>query len=346
MIRRALSRTGHAVLLVLLTIGIAAAMLHIAGFDVGRVGDAAWRGAFGSFSAVVSATLKRATPLMLLGIAVAVAFRAGVLNIGADGQFLAGATSSVATGLLLAGSPSFLVLGASLCAGVAAGAVWAALAAWLRARFAVAEVVSTLLLNFVAANFVGYLVRGLMQEPTHAYPQSAILPVAARLPQLVPGERLHAGFAIAVLACVVAAWAFDRTAAGFRAKVVGLNPRAAESAGGVSAIRVQARALIVSGGLAGLAGFCETSGVTYALYEGLSPGYGYTAIAVALLGGLRPSGVAAAAIFFGALGAGADAVQRDAGVPAEMASVVAALVILGLLVAPRVRSGTQPAGAK
>ncbi len=344
MMRRALSPAATSILLVLVTIGLAAALVHVAGFDVGRAGHAAWQGAFGSHSAIISATLKRAIPLMLLGVAVAIAFRAGVLNIGADGQFMAGATASVATGLSLTGAPPLVVLGSSLCAGVAGGAAWAALAAWLRARFGVAEVISTLLLNFVATNLVGYLVRGAMQEPTHAYPQSAVLTAAARLPQLIPGERLHAGFVIAVLVCVAASSVFERTVFGFRAKAVGLNPKAVESVGGVSAIQVQVSALIVSGGVAGLAGFCETSGVTYALYEDLSPGYGYTAIAVALLGGLRPIGVAVAAIFFGALGAGADAVQRDAGVPAELASVVAALVILGLLVVPHVQGRTRPRG--
>lgn len=332
--RVALQRTGVSILLVMVAVGVAAAVLHLAGFDVVRAGDAAWQGAFGSSSAVFSATLKRATPLALLGIAVAVAFRAGVLNIGADGQFLAGATASVAATLFLAGFSRPVVLCGGLLAGIAGGASWAALAAWLRTRFAVPEVVSTLLLNFVAANLVGYLVRGPLQEPTHSYPQSAVLPAAGRLPPLVAGERLHLGFVFAVVACVAAAWIFDRTAAGFRVKAVGLNARAAESAGGVSASRVRTFALIISGGIAGVAGFGEANGVTYALYEGLSPGYGYTAIAVALLGGLRPAGVAAAAVFFGALGAGADAVQRDAGVPAEMASVVAALVILGLLMLP------------
>lgn len=334
MTRISLPRAGASILLVVGAVGVAAAILQMAGFDVAQAGEAAWRGAFGSSSAIVSATLKRATPLALLGIAVAVAFRSGVLNIGAEGQLLAGATASVATSLFLASSPAPVVLMGSLCAGVAAGASWAAVAAWLRARFEVPEVVSTLLLNFVAANFVGYLVRGPLQEPTRVYPQSAVLPTAARLPHLIPGERLHLGFVIAVATCIVAAWMFDRTAAGFRARVVGLNARAAESAGGVSSARVRAVSLVISGGIAGLAGFSEANGVTYALYESISPGYGYTAIAVALLGGLRPGGVAAAAVFFGALGAGADAVQRDAGVPAEMASVIAAVVILGLLMMP------------
>jgi ABC-type uncharacterized transport system permease subunit len=219
-----------------------------------------------------------------------------------------------------------------LVAGAAAGAAWAGIAAALRRRFGVLEVISTLMLNFVALNAVGWLVRGPMQEPTHVYPQSASLGAAARLPALVPGSRLHVGFALALVCAAALWWTLRTTAAGFRVRAVGLNPFAAAVSGGVMVGRVETRVFLTSGALAGLAGAVEVTGVTYALYESLSPGYGYTAIAVALLARLHPLGVVGTGILFGALEAGASAMQRDAGVPSVLASVVeAAMILLALL---------------
>lgn len=318
-------------------------IISAAGYDLGGAARAAANGAVGSWFAVLSATLKRTTPILILGLAVAVAFRAGVLNIGAEGQFLAGAASACAVGLYAAPAFGRATVLLALMAGVVAGAGWAGIAALLKRRFAVVEVVSTLLLNFVAAGVVGYLIRGPLQEPTGAYPQSSLLTPAARLPLLIAGQRLHAGFVIALLLALVGWWVFRSTAIGFRLRVTGSGRAAAASAGLINVDLVQMQALIVSGALAGLAGACEVTGVTYALYEGLSPGYGYSAIAVALLGGLNPIAIIASAILFGALGAGADAMQRDAGVPAEFAAVAAALVILGVLVVPAAQRLTRPA---
>jgi ABC-type uncharacterized transport system permease subunit len=315
-------------------------LMKSAGFDVSDALGAAARGSVGTSYAFFSGTLLRATPLLIAGIAVAVAFRAGVLNIGAEGQLLAGAAAGVAVALAAPpGTPALVLIVAELLAGLAAGGVWAAMPALLRFRFGVSEVVSTLLLNFVALNGVGFLVRGVMQETTGAYPQSATIPDAARLPLLLARQQLHLGFAIAVVLALVVTIYFSRTASGFRLAVVGESPDAAASAGQVRVARVQAGALVASGAIAGLAGIVQASGVTYILYEGLSPGYGYTAIGVALLGGLHPLRIIASAMLFGALGAGADAMQRDAGVPPEFAAVTAAIIILGLLVAPAVHRG-------
>lgn len=316
---------------------IVAGVIASAGYDVHAAATAAINGAFGDSFALLSATLKRATPLLLLGISVAFAFRAGVLNIGADGQFLAGATAATVIGLHWGALPRSIVLPLECGAALVAGGTWAGLAAWLKVRFKVEEVVSTLLLNFIAADLVGFLVRGPMQEPSHAYPQSSDLVEAARLPLIFAGQRLHVGFLLALGAALLSWWFFRRTASGFRSHITGINPSAAASAGLIDVSRVQANALIISGAIAGVAGFSEVAGVTYALYEGLSPGYGYTAIAVALLGGLHPIGIIAAATLFGALGAGADAMQRDASIPSEFATVVAAIVILGVLAVPLIQ---------
>jgi simple sugar transport system permease protein len=189
----------------------------------------------------------------------------------------------------------------------------------------------------VAAYLVSYLVRGPLQEPTHIYPQTATIADAAQLPRFGPTTRLHAGFAIAVIACLVTWWVMRYTAAGFRLRVVGANPHAAKTAGQIDVDTVATRVFLVSGALAGLAGAIEVSGVTYALYENISPGYGYTAIAVALLARLDAAAVIPTGILFGALEAGANAMQRDAGVPAVVVSVIEAAIILALVALERTR---------
>ena len=317
-----------------LALGVAA-LLRASGFAVGPALDALARGSLGSWYAIGSGTLVRATPLILTGLAVAVAFRAGVFNIGAEGQFLVGATGGTAIALTMHSAPAVLLIPAILIAGACAGAAWAWIAAVLRARFHVLEVISTIMLNFLAAYLVSYLVRGPMQEPTHIYPQTVSIANAARLPRFGGQTRLHIGFVIAVLACLATWWAIRYTAGGFRLRAVGANPHAARTAGQIDVDRVSTRAFLASGALAGLAGAIEVCGVTYALYENISPGYGYTAIAVALLARLNAAAVIATGILFGALEAGAAAMQRDAGVPSVVVSVVEAGIILALVAAQR-----------
>lgn len=313
--------------------------LHAAGFDATRALVSLWAGSFGSWFAFTSSTLVRASPLILTGLAVAVAFRAGAWNIGADGQLLVGAAAATGVALTWHAAASIVVIPTALAAGVLAGALWAGIAAILRTRFGVLEVISTIMLNFIALDLVGYLVRGPLQEPTHAYPQSDSIPNAARLPTLLPGSRLHIGLLLAVVAAPLT-WALLRTtAAGFRLRLVGENPDAAHVAGRVDVDRTATRALLLSGALAGLAGAIELTGVTYALYENISPGYGYTAIAVALLAGLDPLAIVASAILFGGLEAGALSMQRDANVPAVAVSIVEASLVLLVLAVAHFRRG-------
>jgi simple sugar transport system permease protein len=289
--------------------------------------------------ALISDMLVRATPLILTGLAVALAFQAGVLNIGAEGQFLVGAASATATTLFLSAFLGSAVIIVSLAAGCAAGALWALIAAELRMRFRVLEVISTIMLNFVAVYLVAYLVRGPLQEPTHIYPQTAELSSYARLPVIVPGTRLHAGFAIAVFAGVAGWWVLRHTAAGFRLRAAGENPDAARMAGKINVERTTRNVFLVSGLLAGLGGALEVHGVTFALYENLSPGYGYTAIAVALLAALNPLLVIPTGIFFGALETIASALQRDMGIPSTLVSVIEAAIVLAVLSIQRFRAG-------
>jgi simple sugar transport system permease protein len=294
-------------------------------------------GAFGSWYAFGSGTLVRATPLILTGLSVAIAFRAGVFNIGAEGQFLIGAATGTAVALAGAPLPAFVLIPAALVAGSLGGALWAGIAAQLRVRFHVLEVISTIMLNFVAVNLVSYLVRGPLQEPTHVYPQTSTIATAAQLPRFGAETRLHLGFLIAVVSCGVAWWIMRATAAGFRLRATGANPDAARVAGRIDVNRVTTRAFLASGALSGLAGAIEVCGVTYALYENISPGYGYTAIAVALLARLNAGGVIATGIVFGALESGAAAMQRDAGVPSVAVAMVEAGIILAMVAFERAR---------
>ena len=334
---RAAMLSGGAVAVVALL----ALVLALGGYDAGRALGALWRGSFGGGYAIGSATLVRATPLVLTGLAVAFAFRAGVWNIGAEGQLLAGAATGTALALLLPAAlaaPGALVVPAVLLAGGIAGAMWAGIAALLRRRFRVPEVISTIMLNFVAVSLVGWLVRGPLQEPLGIYPQSGTITESARLPVLLAGSRLHAGALLALAAAVLLAWLLRATAAGFRVRAAGANPDAARIAGGIDVARTTTLVFLASGALAGLAGATEVSGVTWALYENLSPGYGFTAIAVALLARLDPLLVVASGILFGALEAGGAAMQRDAGVPSVVVEIVEALLILGVLALGRLRA--------
>ena len=315
------------------TVVVIPILLAALGFDAAAGMLAMFRGSLGSSYSITSGTLVRATPVILTGLSVAIAFRAGVFNIGAEGQLLAGASAAAAVSLLPSIGTSHASSCIALAAGACAGGAWAGIAAFLRARFRVLEVISTILLNFVALDLVGYLVRGPLQEPLHIYPQSETIAVAARLPRILPASRLHAGFLLSIAAAFAAWWVLRFTAAGFRLRAVGANAEAARVAGEIDVARTTSRAFIVSGALAGLAGAIELTGVTFALYENISPGYGYTGIAVALLARLDPVAVIGSGLLFGALEAGASAMQRDAGVPSVVVSIVEAMIILALIVA-------------
>jgi ABC-type uncharacterized transport system permease subunit len=314
----------------LVLLGIA---LAIAGYDVGDAAAAMIRGSVGTPYAFFSQTLHRAVPLILLGLAVAFAFRSGALNIGAEGQFYAGAIAATWAGVHANGLPPVIAMCWVLGAGTFAGVLWGSVPAFLRIRFGVLEVISTLLLNFVAEALVSWMVTGPLQEARRAYPQSDPIAEAARLPLLT--GRLHLGIVIASVLALLLWLFFARTRLGFELRAAGAGPRAAEVVGRIPVERRFALALLVSAGIGGLAGAIEVSGVSYALFQSLSPGYGFTAIAVALLARLDPRWVVGSGLLFAALEAGAAGMQRDAGVPSVVVYVVEAVVIIAVLLAGR-----------
>jgi general nucleoside transport system permease protein len=313
-------------------VAVLAAGLLVAGYDPFLALAALWRGALGSWDALFSATLVRAIPLIVLGLGLAVAFRAGALNIGGEGQFYAGAIAATWAGIHVAGWPAPLAVLSVWAIAALAGALWIALAVLLKLRFGVLEVISTLLLNFIAEAAVSYAVTGPLQEARGVYPQSEAIAQAARLPVL-PGSRLHLGILLALFLAALLWFLLSKTVWGFRLRAVGLGPRAALVSGRIRTGRVVGTALLWSGAFAGLAGGLEISGVSYSLYQNLSPGYGFTAIAVALLARLHPLAVIATGTLFGALEAGAQGMQREAGVPAVAVGVAEAVIILAVLLA-------------
>lgn len=282
--------------------------------------------------------LVHATPLIIAGLAVAIAFRAGIWNIGADGQLIVGAAAAAWIGVSVSTEFGWLALPLALIIGAIAGGLWAAIAALLRSRFGVLEVISTIMLNFIATYGVSYLVRGPLQEPTHVYPQTSSIVSGAHMPTLIANTQLHLGFVMALILSVGTWWVMRYSAVGFRIRASGASPFAARSAGLINVRRVTTAAFVVSGAIAGLAGAIEVSGVTFALYENISPGYGYTAIAVALLAGLNPLAVIGTGILFGALETAASTMQRNVGIPATTASVIEAIVILAVIAFTQVRA--------
>jgi len=268
-------RALPALLSVAVALGLAALVAAAGGHAPGEAVGALVRGSLGSAENVAD-VLVRATPLVFTGVAVMLAFRSGIFNVGAEGQFLAGA---LAAGVVGTGSPFPGQAVAALLAGVLAGAAWAALPALLRIRRGVSEVITTILLNFVALYLVSWSVNGPLQEPSRTYPQSGPLAATAELWQIAPGldDRLHAGVPLALAVAIAAGALLSRTGLGLRLRAAGLNADAARLAG-FPVVRDLALAFALSGALAGLGGAVELAGVTHRVYEKLSPGYGYTAI--------------------------------------------------------------------
>ncbi len=313
-----------------LALVVGAIILWATGVDVARASRAFVTGALGTRYGITE-TLIVAVPLCLSALSVALSFRAGLFNIGAEGQILAGMLAATAAATL--GGTGRV---ATLAAATLGGGLLALVAAWLHLRRSVPEVLATLLLNFVMIYTVSGAVHGALQEEARAYPRSAPIPADAALPIFWP--RLHAGVLLAAVAVPIVWLLVRRTTFGLRMRAAGAAPRAARLAG-FPVVRDLTIVFLVSGALAGLAGGIEICGVTHRLYEHPSAGVGYTAIAVALLGRLSPAGVLLAALFFAALDAGAAAMQRAGFVSNGFAYVLqgVALVVLLGLESPRVK---------
>ena len=271
--------------------------------------------------------LVASTPILLTGAAVAIAFRAGFWNIGAEGQLLAGAVAAAAIGPLVGDLSPWLAIPLMIAGGALAGAAWVLVPALLRVRLGIDEVVTTLLLNPVALLMVNALLHGPWRDPKTGFPESPRIAASAIYPDLIPKSRLHLGFVVALIVILVAWFVMTRTAAGLRMRAVGLSPHAARFAG-MNVERTLLRVALVSGAIAGIAGVGEVAGIQHKLTSGLSSGFGYTGIVVAMLGGLTMPGVLLAGLLLGDLTVGASSASRALNIPSEMGEVVQGVLLL------------------
>jgi len=318
------------------TLAITSLLVAWAGAPVGRAYALLLEGGFGSRFAWTE-TLTRATPLILTGLSVAVAFRARLYNIGAEGQLYAGALAAVAVGGLHGGTgwplPGSLLFALMIAAACLAGALLLLVPAWLKVRFGVDEVVTTLLLNFIVLLFVSAMLDGPMKDPSAlGWPQSVAIADPLQLSKLIPRSRVHSGLLAALALAVALALALRHTTLGFEIRAVGANARAAAFAG-MPVRAVMWKVALLSGALAGLAGAVEVAGRAGYVTLDMSPGYGYSGIVVAMLAALHPVGVVAAAVFVAGMLVGADSMSRAVGVPTYIADVITAVALVAVLVA-------------
>lgn len=314
------------------TVVIASLLAMLAGANPFLVLGLIIKGAFGSKFALLE-TLNRATPLIFTGLAIAVAFRARLWNIGAEAQLYAGALVAAVLGAGMLDWPAIALLPTMAILAMLAGAVLLLIPALLKVRLGVDEVVTTLLINFIFLLFISMLLEGPLKDPMGmGWPKSARLIPEARLPRIVEGLRLHWGFGLALISAVIVWVIGARTTLGYEMRAVGLSRNAAEFAG-IPVGRVLIKTALLSGGLAALAGFSEVAGLKGSLTLDLSPGFGYTGIIVAMLALLNPLGVVAAALFVAGIFVGADSMSRAVGVPTYLADIMLATALLLMVLA-------------
>jgi ABC-type uncharacterized transport system permease subunit len=288
-------------------------------------------GALGDVSGITQ-SLAKATPLLLVGLGICIAFRASVINIGGEGQIIAGALMATWFPLTFRTWPGWLLIPSTLIMGFIAGAAWGFVPGVLKARLNVNEILSTVMMNAIAQQLMNLLLRGPLIDPAGIaagtyLAQSERLPEQVWLPKLVPQTLLHAGAIIAVVLAIIVYIFLWRTTIGYRIRAVGLNPDASRYAG-INVPFYQALSLTLAGGFAGLAGVVEVIGVQHRLLEGITGGYGFSGIVAALFGGLHPLGLIPASWLFGSLLVGADKMQRAVQVPSALVNTIMGLVVL------------------
>ena len=319
---------GSSILALLFAALFTLAAVLLIGKDPLAVTPAILEGAFGSKNGFAEVLVKT-SPLLLAGLGTAFAFRCQMWNIGVEGQLLMGALAASVVSLSMPNAPGFFIVAIALIASFLSGGFWAGIAGFLKAKIGASEIITTIMLNYVAIYLVNFLVRGPLKDESGYVPQSPPIPQQAWLLRILPPSRLHVGIVIAVLAAILVYYILWRTPFGFSVIAVGSNPRAAR-AGGISVSRSMVMAMFISGGLAGLAGAGEVMGLHHRMLDGISAGYGFSAIAVAILGGLHPAGIAIWSFLLAALRVGADHMQRQLGVPAALVLLLEGSVILFL----------------
>ena len=330
-------RTVVIILAVLIAVLMGAAILAAIGADVLKVYRVILTEPLKNIS-LISEVLIRAIPLTIIALGISTAYRSGFINIGAEGQMAMGIIAAAAVSLALPDLPKPVLLPLVLLAGIAGGAVWGFIPGILRAKLDVSELLSTVMLNYIAAQFYTFCLRGPMLDPAEktaggvGTPQTMRLTRSIWLDRIIPGTRLHTGIFIAIGLAVIIYLLLWKTPFGYKLRAAGAQERAARY-GGINVPVCLVISICISGALAGLAGAVEIAGVHRRAIEGITGGYGFSGIVVALFGGLHPAGILPAAFFFGLLLVGADMTQRMAGVPANMVQVLQGIIILVIIAA-------------
>lgn len=311
---------------ILAALGLGAALILLAGVNPIHAYYALFMGAFSDIYGI-SATLIKTTPLVFSGLGVALAFKGGYFNVGAEGQIYLGGLGATLAGLYLPALHPALHITLTFGAGLLAGGIWSFIPGYLKARYYVNEIITSIFMYFIALLLIGYMVSGPLFEPGSHAAMSPEIAQSARLPILIPNTDVHLGFLICLLLVFILQFVMKKTTVGFQLSALGLNPTACRYSG-MNIVRSIILLSFVSGGLAGIAGASEIMGLKHRLYENFSPGYGLDAIVIAFLARSSPLGVLAASLFFGALRSGAGMMQRATGVPTTAVLAIQGLVIL------------------
>lgn len=287
---------------------------------------------FGNFTNKynVAEIFVKATPIILTGLSFTFAFRTGLFNIGGEGQMFAGAMAAVFVGLKTGHLSPFITIPLCLLAAMIAGGIWGMIPGVLKGIFGSSEIIITIMFNYVALYLISYLVDKPLREASGFYPQTDLIGENAFLPYVVSNTRLHIGFVIAVIISVIVYIILWKTPFGYRLRAVGHNPDGAEYSG-INIKKNIIISLVISGALAGAAGFTEINGIHHRLLDNFSKNVGFDGIAAALLGSANPGGVVISSILLGMLQTGANSMQRGVGVPANIVSIIQALIIILVL---------------
>lgn len=327
-----LCRTIPVIIVFALALGITSIVIYISGFSPGEVYIGLLDGGFGSLYRF-GQTLNQATPIMFCGLGIILMFKSGVWNIGAEGHLYMGAVGATLAALFLPSMPQPLHILLIVIASFVFGGIWGVIPAVLKVKYKANEIITSLMTVFIAWWFVVYAVRFPLHSPAAFLPVSEKIPLTARLPVILPGTEAHAGFLIALGLAAVVWFILQKSTYGYQIKAIGINPDTALY-GGIPVKKIVITSGILGGGLAGLAGMSEVSGVHYLLADYLSSNYGWLAIIVAFVGRLNPIGVVLVSILLGGLLAGGYVVQMNLGIDVTVVHILVALIMLALVLAP------------
>lgn len=324
-----LDRVLSLILALIISAAVSSILIAMAGADLGEAFTALFGGAFGGWRPAAE-TLVKATPLIFTGLAAAVAFRGKVWNIGAEGQLIIGAMAAYWASIEFKGLPPFIQIPLIIISAFLGGGAYGLIAGSLKVWFKVDEIIGTVLMNYISVSFLSFMLTDLWRDPQSFYRQTATTPEQIHLPPLFHDSRLHAGFLLALLFSLIIFILLQKTTLGYEIRAMGFNQIASRFQGiGVS--KTILLIMLISGGLAGLAGGVDLFSVQYRLRMDISVGYGFTGIIVAMLANLNPLAIVPAAIFFGALLNGSTRMQITTGIPVAVVYALEGIVLLTLL---------------